>query len=273
MTGAPRIEAAERTMGDTGAPGHPALSVVIPAYDEAVRLPRTLAEVADYLDRAGTRAEVIVVDDGSRDGTSDVVRRAAAADPRVRLIRLPVNSGKGYAVRVGVLSAAGARVLFADADGSTPIEEVERLSAALDAGAALAIGSRERRESGVVVQARLSRRIVGRTFHQIVRFAGVRGIADTQCGFKLFPASIAAHLFSRLRLDGYAFDVELLLLAQRAGLAIAEVPVNWTHRPGSKVNVALDGLRMARDVLRVRSNLLRGAYDRANAVPLATTVL
>jgi dolichyl-phosphate beta-glucosyltransferase len=239
-----------------------ALSIVIPAFNETARLPGTLRDVTTYLDDTGVHAEVIVVDDGSRDATSTVVRAAIAQDPRIRLIRLPRNRGKGYAVRVGVLSAVGRHVLFSDADGATPLSEVERLIAALKRGADIAIGSREQRTAGVQVRARLGRRIAGRLFHQIVKFTGVSEISDTQCGFKLFPADVAADLFPRLRLDGYAFDVELLLVAQRRGLRIAEVPVNWTHQPGSKINVVTDGLRMAYDVLRVRSYAMRGVYGQ-----------
>jgi dolichyl-phosphate beta-glucosyltransferase len=226
------------------------LSVVIPAYNEAGRLPTTLAT---YLPLLPADAEVLVVDDGSSDATSVVVRAIAAGDARLRLICLPTNRGKGYAVRTGVLSASGDRVLFADADGATPIEELARLIAALDAGADVAIGSREHTPAGLAVHTTAWRRFAGRVFHQIVRYAGVKGITDSQCGFKLFRGPAAAALFSRLRVNGFAFDVELLLLAQRFEMTVAEVPVNWTHQPGSKVRVVRDGLHMAMDVLRLRA--------------------
>jgi len=228
------------------------LSVVIPAYNEQARLPGTLAL---YLPSLPADAEVLVVDDGSVDATSAMARAVAAADGRVRLIRLPTNRGKGYAVRTGVLSAAGDRVLFADADAATPIGELARLSAAMDAGADVAIGSRERLPANLRVRTTPWRRFAGRTFHQIVRYAGVRGIVDTQCGFKLFRSAVARDLFGRMRTDGFAFDVELLLLAQASGYRIAEVPVNWTHQPGSKVRVVRDGLKMAADVVRLRMRL------------------
>jgi dolichyl-phosphate beta-glucosyltransferase len=239
-----------------------ALSVVIPAYNEAARLPATLRALRAFLDRDGRLAEVIVVDDGSTDGTSDVVRRIESEDERVRLIRLPQNRGKGYAVRTGIVNAAGALVLFADADGATPFDELSRLEERLNAGAQIAIGSRALRATGTRVEARLYRRIAGRLFHAVVRLYAIRGFVDTQCGFKLFDGGAAHDLFSRMRMSGYSFDVEVLLMAQRAGYPVAEVPVNWTHQPGSKVHVVRDGLRMALDVMRIRANAARGAYDK-----------
>ena len=228
----------------------PSLSVVVPAYNEAARLPAALVVMLAALP---SDAEVLVVDDGSHDATAEIVRTMSGGDPRLRLIRLPTNRGKGYAVRTGVLSARGARVLFADADGATPITELDRLSAALDAGADLAIGSREHGGQDIRVQSTPWRRLAGRVFHQVVRYAGVRGVADTQCGFKLFTATAAADLFPRLRVDGFAFDVELLLLAQGNGCRISEVAVSWTHQSGSKVRVIRDGLRMAVTVAHLRA--------------------
>lgn len=238
------------------------LSVVIPAYNEADRLPATLALLQSFLLEDGRAAEVIVVDDGSRDETSSKVREIQVDDGRIRLIRLPQNRGKGYAVRTGVVNAFGERVLFADADAATPFPELYRLEAAIDAGAQVAIGSRALGDRSTRVEARLYRRIAGRIFHAVVRLFTVHGISDTQCGFKLFESSTAHDLFSRMRMTGYSFDVEVLLMAQRSDYRVAEVPVNWTHQPGSKVRVIRDGLRMARDVLRIRANALRGLYDR-----------
>ena len=239
-----------------------ALSVVIPAYNEAARLPATLRDLRAFLDRDGRRAEVIVVDDGSTDDTSQVVRRCEAEDNRIRLIRLPQNRGKGYAVRTGVVNAAGRLVLFADADGATPFDELTRLESQLSTGARVAIGSRAIPNRTTRVEARLYRRIAGRMFHAVVRLYAIRGFVDTQCGFKLFDAPVAHDLFSRMRMTGYSFDVEVLLMALRAGYKVAEVPVNWVHQPGSKVRVVRDGLRMAIDVLRIRANAARGVYDQ-----------
>ena len=238
-----------------------ALSIIVPAYNEADRLPSTLHSIRAFLDETGRSAEVIVVDDGSTDATSAVVREIASADDRLTLIRLPQNRGKGYAVRTGVVNAAGERVLFADADGATPIEELRRLEAHLDAGAQVAIGSRGIKDDSVTVRAKINRRLAGRIFHQLVRRLTVAGFVDTQCGFKLFTAPVAQELFSRMRMDGFSFDVEVLLMAVRRGYRVDEVPVNWTHIPGSKINVVSDGLRMAQDLFRIRAYALRGLYD------------
>jgi dolichyl-phosphate beta-glucosyltransferase len=248
-----------------------ALSVVIPAYNEAERLPATLRALRSFLDRDGRRAEVIVVDDGSTDGTSETVRRLEAQDDRIRLIRLPQNRGKGYAVRTGVVNASGALVLFADADGATPFDEFSRLESRIASGSRVAIGSRAIPDQTTKVEARLYRRIAGRLFHAVVRTYAIGGFTDTQCGFKLFDAAAAHDLFSRMRMSGYSFDVEVLLMARRAGYGVAEVPVNWTHQPGSKVHVVRDGFRMAVDVLRIRANAARGMYDQPHiALPDST---
>jgi len=246
------------------------LSIIIPAFNEGSRLPATLDALLRFLDRDTRRAEVIVVDDGSRDDTSSQVRRYESVDSRIRLIRLPQNRGKGYAVRTGIVNSAGSLVLFADADGATPFEELARLETHVRAGARVAIGSRGVRDRATRVQARLYRRVLGRLFHAVVRVFAVHGISDTQCGFKLFDAEAAHDLFSRMRMTGFSFDVEVLLMAIRSGYRVAEVPVNWTHQPGSKVRVLRDGLLMARDVLRIRANAVAGFYDEPHiALPPA----
>lgn len=237
------------------------LSVVIPAFNEELRLERTLRDAEAYLSSRALLYEIVVVDDGSRDGTSGLVVRLSEEFPQIRLIRLPQNRGKGYAVRTGVVNAEGNLVLFADADGATPIEEIERLEAAIANGADVAIGSRALDDDGVQVAARWYRRLIGRTFHFLVRTLTVRGIADTQCGFKLFTAEAAEALFSRMRMNGFSFDVEVLLLAQRVGYDVHEKPVNWEHQPGSRVNLVVDSLRMARDLFIIRSHSMRGHYN------------
>ena len=247
----------------------PTTSVIFPAYNEEARLERTLRETADYFAARGRAAEMIAVDDGSMDGTSALVHRLSLEYPNLRLIRLPANRGKGYAVRTGVVNATGDRILFADADGATPISEIERLEAAIDAGSDIAIGSREATQSNAVkVRTKRYRRIIGRTFHLLVSGLTVKGILDTQCGFKLFRADVAHDLFSRMRVNGFSFDVEVLLMAQRRQLRIAEVPVNWTHQPGSRVNLFSDSLKMALDLFVIRSNALRGYYDQPHVAPL-----
>ena len=243
------------------------VTVVVPAFNEADRLPRTLDDIVRFAAIDARRFEIIVVDDGSVDATSAMVAGVAQRHPEVRLIRLPRNRGKGHAVRTGVVNAMGDRVLFADADGATPIAELYRLERALDDGADVAIGSRALESEDVRGEARLLRRMSGRIFHMLVRYLTVQGIVDTQCGFKLFTRAAAVDLFSRMRMDGFAFDVELLMMAQRRAYHIAEIPVNWTHQPGSKVSVVLDGLRMARDLFHIRANAMRGLYETPHLAP------
>ena len=248
------------------------LSLVVPAFNEEKRLRQMLIDAATYLRGRGAAFELIVVDDGSRDGTSPLVCNLAERDiPELRLIRLPANRGKGFAVRAGVLNAAGELVLFADADGATPIRELERLEAAIGAGADIAIGSRELRTDDVAIQARWHRRVIGRIFHGLVRSMVLRGVLDTQCGFKLFRGEVAQDLFSRMRIDGFCFDVELLAMAKRRGYRIAETAVNWMDRPGSRVNLVRDSLRMARDLIVIRTLVLRGTYDEPGVHVLLET--
>jgi dolichyl-phosphate beta-glucosyltransferase len=210
---------------------------------------------------------LILVDDGSRDRTTATGRSLAEEFPELRVIRLASNHGKGYAVRTGVINALGGTVLFADADGSTPIVEIERLEAALASGADVAVGSRELRATGVRVQAKLYRRFMGRTFHHMVRWLADVDVTDTQCGFKLFRAPVAQDLFSRMVMNGFSFDVEVLVMAKRRGYRIAEVPVNWVHQPGSKVRLTRDSLRMAADLFRIRGRWMTGEYDTPHLAP------
>ncbi len=233
-------------------------SVVIPAYNEAPRLAAYLLEVLAFFDGRAGPYEVIVVDDGSRDATRDRVRQLQASYDQLRLIVLPQNHGKGYAVRMGMLNARGDFRLFADADGATPILELKRLEPALRAGADVAIGSRVLEHPAVSVQARPHRVWVGRVFNWLVARLGLRGIADSQCGFKCFRGRVAEDLFRALRTDGFGFDVELLLLARRRGYTIVEVPVNWADQPGSKVRVLTDGPRMLWQIVLARATLARG---------------
>ena len=226
----------------------PRWSVVIPAFNEARRLPPYLDEVVAHLDGRGEPYEVIVVDDGSTDGTPDLV--AARRHPAVRVLRLEQNSGKGVAVRAGMLAARGAYRLFADADGATPIAELKRLEPALTAGADVVIGSRVLADPAVSVATRPHRVRAGRVFNWLVAELGLRGVADSQCGFKAFTAAAADRLFGGLRTRGFGFDVELLLAAQAAGVRVVEVPVNWADQPGSKVGVLRHGPGMLWQIVR-----------------------
>ncbi|MET0410729.1 MAG: dolichyl-phosphate beta-glucosyltransferase [Polyangiaceae bacterium] len=241
----------------------PEVSIVIPAYNEARRIVPTLASRIEYFDARSLPYEIIVVDDGSRDSTAAVVREVARWHASLRLIRLPSNLGKGAAVRTGVRNAAGQLVLLDDADGATPIAEFSRLREAVDAGADVAIGSRAFPGEQSKIERRLLRFVTGRVFAFVVNRWVVPGIADTQCGFKLFKGAVARRIFALQQLDGFAFDVEALHLAQVFGHTVAEVPIHWADVPGSKVSVATDSLRMLWDVLRtplvVRRSLNQGA--------------
>jgi len=232
------------------------ISIVIPAFNEEDRLVPTVRDYMAYCHETGRRAELIVVDDGSLDRTSAVVNALGSEFPELRLIRLAENQGKGQAVRSGVVNAQGKFVLFADADGATALSEIERLEAAIAAGADVAIGSRALADDRVKVHARLYRRVIGRIFHGIVETLTVPGVKDTQCGFKLFRGAVARVLFRELTLAGFAFDVELLELAHRR-FQIAEVPVEWTHVDGSKVRPVVDAVKMLGDLLRIRFAWLR----------------
>jgi dolichyl-phosphate beta-glucosyltransferase len=231
-------------------------SLVIPAFNEADRLPPYLAEVRGYLDPAYRRRyEVVVVDDGSTDHTAGAVRRAALRWPQLRLVEHPRNRGKGAAVRTGVLEARGRRVLFADADGATPIAEEAKLAAALDSGAAVAVGSRTAAGPGVRRDRHLRRLVAGGLFAFAARRVLGLGVRDTQCGFKMFDRPAARALFRLCRETGYLFDLEVLALAARMGLAVAEVPVSWAERPGSKVRFVRDGVTMVRGLWALRRRL------------------
>lgn len=234
----------------------PQLSVVIPAYNEERRLGATLEGVASYLDERGLGHEILVVDDGSTDGTAELVRKHSF--PAVRLIELGTNRGKGAALRRGVAESRGRRVLLCDADLSTPIEELEALEERLDQGAAMAIGSRSAAGSDVRVRQPLYRELMGKTFNRVIRLLGVRGMTDTQCGFKLLDGELARRLFPRVATDRFAFDVELLWLARRDGHRVDEVGVAWIDSPDSRVHPVVDAAAMLRDVVLMRWRHRRG---------------
>ena len=225
------------------------LTVVIPAYNEAGRIEPGLRRAVDYLRGRGLSYELLVVDDGSRDNTVEVA--SAFAGEGVRVIRQEKNRGKGAAIKAGVLASRGDQVLLSDADFSTPIEELEKLEARL-AETPVVIGSRGLADSVIREHQPFYRELMGKTFNRIIRVLGVRGLRDTQCGFKLLEGDLARSLCSDLTIDGFAYDVELLWLAQRRGHAIGEVGVVWVNSPDSRVDPIRSSLSMFRDVIRIR---------------------
>ena len=226
------------------------LSVIIPAYNEAARLPRYLDVIHDYFERSGSADhEVVVVDDGSCDGTADEVRRMSGAWPQLRLIRHVENRGKGAAVRTGMLAATGRLLLFADADGATPIEEEARFREVIERqGVDLVVGTRR----NALSRRAWHRRLIGRVFSTVVGMALPMPVCDTQCGFKMFRHGPGIDLFSRCREDAYLFDLEVLAMAVRCGYRVAEVDIAWREVPGSKVRLVRDACRMFAGLPRIR---------------------
>lgn len=247
----------ETTPAEAGGSGVE-LSVIIPAYNESQRLPAFLDSAVAWCEQNEPSYEILVVDDGSSDGTAEVVTQRAAQG-QIRLIVHNQNAGKGAAVRTGMQQAKGRFRLFADADGATAMTEYSALKQHATEGADLAIGSREGADK--LVECSPLRRFLGRWFNRVVRMGSVKGIHDTQCGFKLFATAAAINLFDLAQEDGYAFDVELLLLAQKRELRVDEVFVNWTEMAGSKVSVFRDGWRMLRAVRRIKKRWRTGAYE------------
>jgi dolichyl-phosphate beta-glucosyltransferase len=241
----------------------PELSIVIPALNEGRRLPVALERIHEYLMAKGFCAEVLVVDDGSTDGTSEVVDAASRRFPEIRRITNPINHGKGFAVRQGMLEARGEIALFSDADLSTPIEEADKLIAAIrEGGYDGAIGSRNLDRRLIETRQSAMREAGGILFNRAVRFLTGLPFADTQCGFKAFRRSRARILFEQQRIIGFGFDPEILFLADRHGLRIAEIPVRWAHDSGSKVKFLSDGMRMVGELWTIRRNAWRGFYPR-----------
>ena len=238
------------------------ISIVIPAYNEGRRLGASLEAVLGYLkSRPFEKREVLVVDDGSTDDTVAVAERFCASHPEVRLLRNPGNCGKGYAVRHGMLEAAGDWVLFSDADLSAPIEELDKLlEAAQRRQAAVAIGSRALDRSLIAVHQSPFRENAGRIFNWLMRLITGLPFHDTQCGFKLFARRAAHEVFRRQRLERFGFDPEALYIARKLGFQAVEVPVRWSHSEGTKVRMLRDSFDMFLDLARIRFNDLLGRY-------------
>jgi dolichyl-phosphate beta-glucosyltransferase len=240
--------------------------VVVPAYNEEGRLGASLDKISAYLEERKIDAEVLVVDDGSTDGTPQIAA-GHLGGVRGRVLTNPENKGKGYSVRRGVLNAAARWVLLTDADLSSPIEEHEKLAAAVRQNDLdVAIGSRALPESKIEIRQGRLRETMGKTFNRIIRLATGLPFHDTQCGFKLFDRELTTPLFEKMMVDRFAFDVEFLFLCSRFGLRVREVPVVWRNAPGSKVGLLGDPLNMLWDVGRMRWRFRRGHY-RPDAGP------
>jgi dolichyl-phosphate beta-glucosyltransferase len=236
-------------------------SIVIPAYNEGTRLGATLEKVLAYLRQQGWNAEVIVVNDGSRDNTADLVREFAAKNPVLRLVENPGNRGKGYAVRNGMLNARGEIVVFSDADLSSPIEEMPKLLAALAAGADIAIGSRWLNAELQTQRQSPLRQLFGRIFNLLNRIILGLRFKDTQCGFKAFTRKSAQTILPLQRIERWGFDPEILFLARKFGFRVEEVAVSWGHSGDTRIHPLLDGARMFHEMLRIRWYDLTGKYD------------
>lgn len=241
-------------------PQMPHYSIIIPAYNEGERIGATLDRILTYSDSKGWSAEVLVVNDGSRDNTVDVVRHYAKDNPCLHLIENPGNRGKGFSVRNGMLRAQGKILLFSDADLSSPIQEADKLFDAIEHGADIAIGSRWLNTQLQTRRQPLHRQLFGRAFNFVLRLVLGLRFKDTQCGFKAFTAAAAQAIFPLQNIERWGFDPEILYLAKRFHFKVAEVPVAWSHREGTQIHPLRDGIRMLGEVLRIRLNAISGKY-------------
>jgi glycosyltransferase involved in cell wall biosynthesis len=240
----------------------PQLSIVIPAYNESARIEQTLERVMACVDGQGWDAEVLVVDDGSTDRTVEIVHAWMERTPRLHLIQNEGNRGKGYSVRNGLLQAAGKVVMFTDADLSAPMEEAERLLAAIRDGADVAIGSRWMDRTRQTIHQPLYRRFFGRCFNGVTRTVMGLPFKDTQCGFKAFRREAAQIIFRLQRIERWGFDPEILFIARKLGYTIREVPVTWGHDERSRMSYLRDGMKMLQEMAAIRGNSIAGRYDR-----------
>ncbi len=241
---------------------YPTYSIVIPAYNEAARIGNALEQVVACIHQRGWSAEVIVVDDGSRDQTAEIVRTFAKTHSEVRLLQNPGNHGKGYSVRNGILHSLGEVVMFTDADLSAPIEEADGLFAAIAAGADIAIGSRWLERTRQTIRQPLYRQFFGRCFNGVTRAIMGLPYADTQCGFKAFTRAAAQTVFQLQTIERWGFDPEILFIARKRGYRVDEVAVSWAHDERTRMSYLKDGMRMLQDIAIVRWNALLGRYNK-----------
>jgi glycosyltransferase involved in cell wall biosynthesis len=240
----------------------PKYSIVIPAFNESARLPATLQSVVGCIRARGWDAEVIVVNDGSTDATAEVTRSFAQSAPEVQLMENPGNRGKGFSVRAGMLQARGEVALFTDSDLSAPIEEAERLFAAIKQGADIAIGSRWLESNRQTQRQPLYRQFFGRCFNAVTRAVMRLPFADTQCGLKAFTREAAQTVFQLQTIERWGFDPEILLIALKRGYRVVEVPVSWAHDERTRMSYLRDGLKMLEEMTIIRWNALTGRYNR-----------
>jgi dolichyl-phosphate beta-glucosyltransferase len=236
-------------------------SIIIPAYNEGARVGVTLDKVLAHVAERGWDAEIVAVDDGSRDNTVEIIRGYAEKNPRLRLLQNPGNRGKGYSVRNGMLHARGELLLFSDADLSSPIEEADKLFGAIAGGADIAIGSRWLRRDLQTQRQPFYRQIFGRIFNLMLRLTLGLTFKDTQCGFKAFTRVAAKKIFPLQKIERWGFDPELLYLARKLRFKVAEVPVEWAHSEGTRISPLRDGARMFVEMLKIRWNGITGKYD------------
>jgi glycosyltransferase involved in cell wall biosynthesis len=241
-------------------------SIVLPAYNENARIAGTLERILVHATQRGWKVEVIVVNDGSSDDTARIVRHFAVEHSVVRLLENPGNRGKGYSVRNGMLRAQGEILLFSDADLSSPIEEADKLFAAIANGADIAIGSRWVDPRLQIRRQPLLRRVLGRIFNVALRVILGLQFKDSQCGFKAFTRRSAQAIFPLQKIERWGFDPELLYLAKKFGFTVREVPVAWAHREGTRIHPLRDGIRMFGELLRIRWYALKGNYAPSAAV-------
>jgi len=252
---------------------HPQLSIVIPAYNESSRIENALERVMSCVASQGWDAEVLVVDDGSKDNTAQIVQQWMLQYPRLHLVQNPGNRGKGYSVRNGLLQAAGDIVMFTDADLSAPMEEAERLLAAINDGADVAIGSRWMDRTRQTIHQPLYRQVFGRCFNWITRTVMGLPFKDTQCGFKAFKRPAAQIIFRLQTIERWGFDPEILFIARKLKYTIREVPVTWGHDERSRISYLKDGMKMLEDMAKIRANSLAGRYDAAIAALKDTSAM
>jgi len=241
---------------------YPKYSIVIPAFNEEARIGGALEAVLACIRQRGWNAEVVVVDDGSRDKTAEIVQAFAANAPELRMLQNPGNRGKGYSVRNGVLHSLGEVVMFTDADLSAPIEEADGLLAAIAGGADIAIGSRWLERTRQSIRQPLYRQFFGRCFNVVTHAVMGLPFADTQCGFKAFTRAAAQTVFQLQTIERWGFDPEILFIALKRGYRVVEVPVSWAHDERTRISYLRDGTRMLQDIAIVRWNALRGRYGK-----------